>query len=330
MSNAWIICIGSLLVVVVLLASCVNNIARPFRTPDVSGLDSKLTSMPCVTWVDSEAEGGKIAVRGPMASYRIGVSPDCTASEVENIVVAMDDGVDDTEAWLESWALFVSDSDEVQYSAFSDNVEVAMLSGDGALSREEFQFLASNWVRLQKEVDPKSQMYSRKEYSEDSPKLELRVGIVINLSPEELDRASSIIPAELKSGATHWKITSPTTGTMSDRANDHTAGRILLDTHGQLPDKDLVGLGRAASTAWEGDTPDGTYVTVSSEAWGPNGESKRTIGIAVCNVSDSQVSPWSEEILQQTPVPIDQTTLWPHLTSMIDRLVPLVRSSDWI
>lgn len=320
LSTGRIIGLGILLGVIVLLASCVYRIAAPLATPNLFGLDRKLASMPCVTWVDSDPRGGNIAVRGPVVYYRIGVSPNCTAAEVENILWTMHEGVDETGAALEDWALFVADRDESRFVLYSDTLAVGMLSGQDDLSREEFQFVASNWVRLQHEVDPKSQLYSRNEYDGDTDEFELKVGLHLNLSPEELDRAPSIIPAELDSKTTYWKITTPTTGAVSDRANDTTAGRVLFDTLGQLPDKELIGLGRAAGTAWQGDTPDGTYVTVSSGLRQPSYEPEGLIKMMVYNVSDSHVTPFNTEIPQQPPRPLDQTTLWPHLTATIDRL----------
>ncbi|MGJ3188926.1 hypothetical protein [Paenarthrobacter sp. FR1] len=78
--------------------------------------------------------------------------------------------------------------------------------------------------------------------------------------------------------------------------------------------------GKAASSAWQGDTPDGTYVTVYSREWKPSGTAKNDIDVMVYNVSDSQVTPFITEIPQQPPRPLDQTPLWPHLTAAIDRL----------
>ncbi|WP_416404981.1 hypothetical protein [Arthrobacter sp. LFS091] len=96
-----IVGLGVLLVVIVLLSSCVYRFVAPLATPSVFGLDRKLVAMPCVTWIDSDPRGGNIAVRGPLVSYLIGVSSDCTASDVENILWTVLRGAGDTGADLE-------------------------------------------------------------------------------------------------------------------------------------------------------------------------------------------------------------------------------------
>ena len=318
-STGRIIGFGILLVVIVLLASCVYRVAAPLATPNVFGLDRKITSLPCVTWVSSDPRGGKIAVRGPLVKYRIGVSPGCTASEVENILWTMREGVGDTGAYLEDWTLFVAQTEEARYSAFSDDLEIGRLSGEGSLSREQIQHLASSWVTLH-ELDPMSQLDSRREYSEDTREYELQMAVSLNMTPENLEKITSIIPTELNSKTTHWRITTPTTGTVSEKANDFSPGRLLLDTYGQVPDQGLIALGVAASKTWQGDTPDGTYVTVTSKPWDPQGRVNQTVSVEVYNVSDAQLSPWEKDILQNTLPPIEQTGVWPHLASMIDRL----------
>ncbi len=84
------------------------------------------------------------------------------------------------------WTSFVAQTDEARYSPFSEDLEIGRLSGEGSLSREQIPHLASHWVTL-RELDPMSQLDSRRDFSEDSRDFELRMEVTLNMTQNNLE-----------------------------------------------------------------------------------------------------------------------------------------------